>query len=183
MGNTTEKKTKKGKRKKPLKSQASIERAAKLAENQAEALRMRRNGNTYAEISELMGVAVSTARRWVVDAIEAIPQEEAQEMRAMMVSRIDLLMKPYMLALQDFMDARTDGDGALPPPEIMVSVLRLEARRAKLLGLDFADRMIAESYAKQANCYAKQGNAYADMLKADMPILRPDAPVPLNPIL
>lgn len=163
-------------RKRPLRSKAAIEKAAKLAEDQAEALRMRRNGTPYKEIAAMFDVSVTTAHRWVTDAIKAIPKEAAEEMRHHMLSRYDRLTEMYMEALEDM-------EGTMPPDNVVNMLLQLDQRRAKLLGLDFSDRMIAESYKKQADSYVQQGDKYGEMLKADVPILRPDAPLPPQPVL
>lgn len=94
-----------------------------LQENRAKALGLRKQGKTCAEIAALMGQAISTVHRWIQEALAAIPYEDARQVLAMELERLDTLQSAIFSGA---------ADGKLPCIE---TVLRISDRRAKLLNL------------------------------------------------
>lgn len=92
----------------------------------------------------------------------------------MMVARLDRILTPLM-------DSIDDNDG-IPAPGVIDTILKIEERRSRLLGLDRNERKMADSYGDAMDDYGKS-------LAADRatvippPVLRPDAMIPANPIL
>lgn len=139
---------------------AEIERAEKIRE----ALDYRRQGYTYAEIGEQMGVALTTARNWVREGIEAIPEEAAEEVRKLELDRIDLMQsRIFSLFLET------------PDPAYGEFIMKCMDKRAKYLKTQLDDP--ADDF------FGSIADRMKEMVEADRPILRPDAPVPANPVL
>jgi Homeodomain-like domain len=149
----------------------SDKRAAEHAENIKLALDYRRRGYDYHEIAESMSVSPRTVSRWITEAIKDIPREEATAVRAVMLKRLDEMLKSPMRAVdEDCADSSH-----------ISSILAIEDRRAKLLGIY---DIWADGDAEDPNTRAGRmlGAAIAQM-QADAPVLRPDAAIPLVPIL
>lgn len=100
-------------------------RAAKASRRQ-EAFALRRSGESFENIARHLGVSPKTVSTWVREAIAAIPQEEAEDLRKMELTRLDAVLVPQMrLALA--------GDGFA-----VDRVLKIMERRSKYLNLDAA---------------------------------------------
>lgn len=143
---------------------AAIERA----EKKAAALDFRRQGYTYAAIAAELGISAPTAHRYVQDAIAEIPQEAAEEVRTMMIGRLDAMMsKCYeQLDMGEGVDAG-----------LFEMILKLDDRRARLLGIYRENDGAADSLAGALI------DRMAAAMKADAPILRPDGPIPASPVM
>jgi hypothetical protein len=100
---------------------ASAERAKK-------ALALRRAGLSYEAIGRELGISKPSAFKMIARAIDAIPREEAELVRALELSRLDALLRGL------WERAVKGSDTAV------ASVLRVMDRRAKLLGLDAPTR-------------------------------------------
>lgn len=96
----------------------------RLAQEQAEALRLRATGQTYRQIAEYQGVHESTAKRRVDSALAATVQEPADELRTLEAHRLDLL---FQIA------ANQAANGKLVAIDRCLTIME---RRARLLGLD-----------------------------------------------
>ena len=96
----------------------------RLAEEQAEALRLRASGMTYRQIAEHQGVHESTAKRRVDSALAATVQEPADELRTLEAHRLDLLLQ---IAVSQA------ANGKLVAIDRCLAIME---RRARLLGLD-----------------------------------------------
>ena len=126
-----------------------VERAALCAE----ATGLRRKGLRYEAIAEAMGCSVSTAFGYVADELarlQAQAAENAEQVRAVELSRMD----GYLEVLHARIDAHSIelkayaeceiGEGEQPPKmpctkavdSAIASALRIQERRAKLLGID-----------------------------------------------
>ena len=106
----------------PRRRAKRVERASR----RGEALTLRRLGVSTAVIAQTMGVTPRTVQTWIKEAIQAITEEEAEEIRALELARLDAILVPQMrLALE--------GDGRAADV-----VLRIMDRRARYLGLDQA---------------------------------------------
>ncbi len=96
-----------------------------FVERAARALTLRRNGATYDEIAQSLGLSHrSNARRLVESAISEIIREPAEEVRALELARMDAIHAALWPAAST---------GHLPSID---RLLRVCERRARLLGLD-----------------------------------------------
>jgi len=140
--------------------------AAKIAraERIAEALDYRRQGFTFTQIAEAMGISYTTAYTYVTDALKAIVEQPAADVKKLMIERLDAMMQTLFVHVA----AGTAGKDTID------AILRIEDRRAKWLGLD-----IDESTKR----LARSTESIAASMEAYRPVLRPDAPIPANPVL
>ena len=96
---------------------------------------MRRRGKSYPKIAEALGVSVGTAHRDVTTELARLAKEcgeEAAIVRQMELDRLDV-------ALDALADRIEQGDD-----RAVATMLRIQERRAKLLGLDSPDRQQVE---------------------------------------
>jgi len=145
------------------KQQSRPERAASL-ERAREALEMRKNGHTFAAISERLGCSGNYAYKLVKQALLAIIQEPAEDVRALELERLDTMQHAMMEILGEkhllvssgaIISAEVlDNDGnpvhddltgapkkirltdAGPKFAAVTALIKIAERRAKLLGLD-----------------------------------------------
>lgn len=110
---------------KPRRTSATVKRAARATRKQ-EALTMRLAGVSTRTIAARLNVHPSTVYAWVKDAIAAIPQEQADELRALELERLDTL---FAAVWRDALAGDTRSVDA---------ALRVMQRRAALLNLDAA---------------------------------------------
>lgn len=99
------------------------------AERRQRAVMLRRAGATYVEIGETLGVSAQAAHKAVMAALADSRRhcaEEADELRTLMVERLDAALKALWPKV-----ARGD-------EKAINTMLRIETRRAQLLGLDLA---------------------------------------------
>jgi hypothetical protein len=97
-----------------------IARAARVAE----AMQYRIMGYTFEQIGDQLGVTRQAAHQMVLEGLAATLQEPSDELRTLEVSRLDqMLVKVYEDAVKG--DIRA-----------IDSVLKIQERRAKLLGID-----------------------------------------------
>jgi len=101
-------------------SPRSIERAERIAET----LNLRKQGYSYPAIAAEMGVSMSTAHDYVLAGMLAIIREPAEHCRLLELERLDLMLKGIF-------PAAVGGD-----INAIGVVLQIQARRARLLGLD-----------------------------------------------
>lgn len=94
------------------------------AERRKKALALRIGGATLAEIAEVNGCAISTVHADIQRCLSDIPRQEADELRAQEVTRLDKLQRACWTPAMD-------GDLAA-----IGRALRIIDRRAKMLGLD-----------------------------------------------
>jgi predicted DNA-binding protein (UPF0251 family) len=102
----------------------------KAAERRIKSLRLRQRGLTYAQIGETLGVSSKTAYRDVKKELEKIQKtcaEEAELVREIELRRLDELWSVANVAA-------LNGD-----LKAIDRCLRIQERRAKLLGLDAAE--------------------------------------------
>lgn len=102
----------------------NVQRRIARATRRQEAFALRRQGQSFDTIAQHLGVSPKTVSIWVREAIRAIPEEEAGDLRSLELSRLDAVLAPQMrLALA--------GDGFATD-----RVLRIMERRARYLNLD-----------------------------------------------
>jgi hypothetical protein len=119
-----------GKRKKPpARAAASVKNSytspsrIALQHRRNEALNYRRQGYSFAAIASQMKAPISTVHGWVVEGLNAIPRENAQQVLKMTLEQIEeMLASIYASA----------AEGDLPAQQAALNLLR---ERAKLLGL------------------------------------------------
>lgn len=117
---------------KPLRQKRKPRRATQPATVAAvtwreQAVELRTRGHTYAQIAKACGVSIQSAYKAVVAYLEetrAVSREHAEEIRRLELDRLDRM-------LAAFGPRAEDGDAAAAD-----RVLRIQERRAKLLGLD-----------------------------------------------
>jgi hypothetical protein len=99
------------------------------AERTAKAIELRKSGATFKKIGDHFGISAQSAHEMVTKGLKATLAEPAAELRALAVERLD-----HMLAA--IWKAASNGD-----LRAQAMVLRIEERRAKLLGLDATQRL------------------------------------------
>jgi len=90
---------------------------------------LRKSGATFKKIGDHFGISAQSAHEMVTKGLKATLAEPAAELRALAVERLD-----HMLAA--IWKAASNGD-----LRAQAMVLRIEERRAKLLGLDATQRL------------------------------------------
>lgn len=103
------------------------------AERRRKAMQLRRAGATYEMIAEALEVSVSRARQYVREGLKAIEVEVAEtahEVKQMELERLD-----NMLRIIEPKVGAAAAEGDWRPMQMQ---LRIQERRAKLLGLDAA---------------------------------------------
>lgn len=112
----------------------------------ADVMRLRRTGATFEEIGDRLGITKQAVHKIYTKALAEIPAQEVTEYRAEQADRLDaLLVKANeVLARQHItvsngkvvmLDGRPVPDDG-PTLDAIKTVLAIEDRRAKLLGLD-----------------------------------------------
>jgi predicted transcriptional regulator len=107
-------------------------RRIRTTEKTLKALELRKRGMNYTQIGEKLGCARSTACRYVLSELENLAdkcREEAAHVRDLELQRLD-----------DSTSSHTRGRGRDDLPAID-RCLRIMERRAKLLGLDAAEKV------------------------------------------
>ena len=115
----------------------SSPRRIAAAERQRLALELRKAGVTFEEIANQLGYSKAGAYKAVTSALQKTLQEPADEVRTLAVTRLDKLLTAM------WPQARQGNQGAVD------RVLRIEERRAKLLGLDAPTRTDVTSKGEQ----------------------------------
>jgi hypothetical protein len=95
-------------------------------EKRRRALELRKAGKTYAVVAATLGCCIADAHKLVSEGIKAISADSAKEAKDLALARLDQMLAAVW--------ARATGPKA--SLEAQAAVLRLEERRAKLLGLD-----------------------------------------------
>lgn len=108
----------------------STERAVAVRERQDKALALRLTGKSYREVGRAMGMGKSRAQELVVRALAAIPLENAKAVLALELQRLDRMLEGL----------QRKGGAFSGNPRAVDSVLRIQERRAKYLGLDAPTR-------------------------------------------
>ena len=101
------------------------------AEEREEAVRLRLAGLSYAQIGDRLGVTRQAAFAYVSSSLadlRAATAEAAEDVREMELARLDAMLVPMLEAAEAGQQTAVD------------RVLRIQERRAKLLGLDAAEK-------------------------------------------
>lgn len=106
-----------------------VARQEDLAHRRNEALELRKNGLSYPQVGQRMGVSAMTAWRYVQDAIADIPKENAIEVRNLTLAQIDT----DLARLNNLhATAKTVADVT----KIVMAKDRLRESKSRLLGLN-----------------------------------------------
>jgi transposase len=121
--------------------------AAEIADREARAIELRRNGATYQQIADRLDVSVGGAHAAVKRALDRHISEAAPEVRKLELDRLDHLHVQALLVLQrehvvtnggrivlDGQGRPLRDDG--PTLSAIRTILQIQERRARLLGLD-----------------------------------------------
>jgi hypothetical protein len=125
---------------------ALIDKVA-VREREARALELRRDGLTYAQIGEVLGVNRQMATRIVQRGLDRIVREPAEQIRRLELDRLDhlqveglnVLHRRHVVVQGGKVVKDDDGQPIVddgPTLHAIHTVLKVQARRAKLLGLD-----------------------------------------------
>ena len=130
-----------------------FERTGDTAERDAEALRLRADNKTYQQIADALGYTNrSAARKAVERALVATVREPAEEVRELQLVQLDRLAREALAVLERehvlVSHGRTiyadDGSAMLDDGPILSAIdrlLKIQERKAKLLGLDSPTRV------------------------------------------
>lgn len=119
-------------------------------ERDAQACRLRRDGKSLDEIASIMGYSDrSGPLKAIRRALVAIVQEPAEEVKALELERLDLLWSKTMeVLLRKHLVRRWVSDGEWehvlddgPVLKAVETLLKIQERRARLLGLDAAKKV------------------------------------------
>lgn len=120
------------------------------AQHDAEAARLRAQGWGYAQIGEKLGVSMQGAHQAVQRALTAAVREPADDVRALELSRLDLLWQAAWTVLTKHHVTVQQGkvvylgdeplEDDAPVLNAIDRLLKVQDRRAKLLGLDAPTR-------------------------------------------
>lgn len=128
-----ERKLTRGKLPKSLRGPALQQRMADVREKRAKALELRKQGATYAQIAEQMGLSTPmVAWRYVNDALADIPKENAIGLRNLEISKID--------AREVLLNSKLAKANVGETVKIVTALTKLQERRSRLLGLDAPNR-------------------------------------------
>lgn len=121
-------------------------RSIETARRDAQAAELRAKGWTYRRIAEHLGVDVKTAHEAVQRALRETVEEPAADVRALEVERLDAMYAKVMEVVERAHVTVSQGrvvyaDGEAVPDDAPVlaavdRLLKIQARRAALLGLD-----------------------------------------------
>lgn len=124
----------------------SSEEREESEQRRAEVMRRRRQGETFAAIGSAMGVTAQRAHQIYTAALREIPADEVALYRAEQAERLDeMLREAYAVLGRDHITVSNgrivmaeDGPVLDDGPKLAAirTILDIEARRAKLLGLD-----------------------------------------------
>lgn len=103
---------------------------AKIADEQAEVLDLRRKGHTVRAIAERTGIPRSTVQNRLDAAIAELVLPLADEVRLLELARLDT----WQVRLEEQLDA---GEA---PERVVPVALKVQERRSRLLGLDAPER-------------------------------------------
>lgn len=114
------------------------------------AVTMRAQKRNWREIAEALGVAPNTARNWVSQEIKGyVNQDDLEAVKAEELQTLDSLEENALALIRSGLDMLPDVDGS----KVIISVredilkcqahvLNIQARRAKLLGLDAPQKLL-----------------------------------------
>lgn len=126
-----------------------------LSERNQRAAQMKRRGSTYQVIADTLGIALSTAYAAVESAMAEIPFEDADTLRKIEMAHLDKAQEKTLEILDsrhvaisasgkvvysETGDEVLDDSVSLKAAETLV---KIQTRRAKLLGLDAPTRTVA----------------------------------------
>ena len=120
---------------------------------QLKALALRQEGMAYDDIAKEVGYnSYQACHKAVMTALHNTLAEPANELRTLEAQRLDKMMQSVWKRCIGY--AKPDGTIFPPQPELIDSVLKIMARRAKMLGLDAPEKHDHTSDGKALKGYA-----------------------------
>jgi hypothetical protein len=124
-----------------------VDRKLAAREREARALELRRDGRTHAEIAEIFGVSREMVTRIINRGMDRIVQEPAEQQRLIDLDRLDrlqvealaVLRRRHVVVQGGKIVKDEDGKPLLDDGPVLAAIgklLDIQARRARLLGLD-----------------------------------------------
>ncbi|RKN61873.1 hypothetical protein D7231_31875 [Streptomyces klenkii] len=131
-------------------------RTPETARRDAEAAALRARGLSYRQIADELGVARTTAHEMVERALQAIVQEPAEQVRQLELDRLDhmyrsalgVLERRHVTVSQGRIVKADDGEPLEDDGPVLQAIdrmLRIQERRARLLGLDAPSRVSVDA--------------------------------------
>lgn len=105
-----------------------------------QALQLRKEGLTYTEIAEKLGLTPSGVSGAIKAAMDRITREPAEEVLKLELARLDELYKHARLRALGLVRQRQKGVSVMGQLDAIDSCLKIMQRRARLLGLDSPDK-------------------------------------------
>ena len=103
---------------------------ARIAQEQEQALQLKLQGHSVRSIAQIMGMPPSTVQDRLQAAYDQLVHPVAEEVRRLELERLDR----WQLRLEEKLD---DGED---PVRVVPTALKVQERRARLLGLDAPER-------------------------------------------
>ncbi len=134
-----------------------FDRDPATAERDAEACRLRIQNLTYRQIAKVLDVSVHTAYEGVQRALRDTQQEPADGVKRLELERLDelaqkvtevMLATHYVVSQGKVVSLSRDGEPLLDDAPVLQAVdrlLRIQERRARLLGLDAPQRVSVDA--------------------------------------
>ena len=126
------------------------------AANDLEAAQMRSRSMTYPQIAAAQGVSLSTAHARVQRAFAAIPTEDVKEAKRIELEKLDRI-EAHLLGVMERDHIKVDHGKVIyddenntrilddgPGMQAAISLLRLQERRSRLMGLDAPSRQTVQ---------------------------------------
>jgi hypothetical protein len=128
-----------------------VDRNLAARQREARALELRRDGRTHAEIAEILGVSRPIATRIITRAMDRIVREPASQVRLIELERLDqlqvealgVLRRRHVVVQGGKIVWGEDDQPLLDDGPVLAAIgklLEIQARRARLLGLDAPTR-------------------------------------------
>jgi predicted DNA-binding transcriptional regulator AlpA len=127
-------------------------------DDRKKALELRNRGLAFAQIAEIMGFSGSHIYKLVQDAIDEIPRENAVQLRATELARLDRMLAGV------YPKAVSGNEKAIE------TVLKIMVRRSRYLGLDAPTSVAVTSSAVTINVTPEVARAFAPP-EEDVPML------------
>ena len=118
-----------------------------------------------------MEISRAKAHRWVKEGLASIVRDGAEEVRSMMLERLQIMQQKLMTQVVE----------DLAGPGVMAMIVKIDEKIAKMYGIDTGNRDEAEDAGRAAGKGMAAG--FIEELMASAPVRRPHGPLPAQPVL